>query len=65
VEVREGLVSFLFGKSRGIVVDARLANLWFELLVKVKLATGAAFACLDVDSGPPVHLAGMVIADAF
>ena len=52
------------GKQR-LVIDARLANMHFETPEKVRLATGTTFAAMEVDSGPPVEVGGVDIADAF
>ena len=52
------------GKQR-LVIDARLANLHFGVPEKVSLATGATFANIEVDSGPPLEVGGVDIADAF
>ena len=52
------------GKQR-LVIDARLANLHFGTPEKVSLATGATFANIEVDSGPPLEVGGVDIADAF
>ena len=48
-----------------LVIDSRLANLHFRTPEKVHLATGAAFARLTVDEGPPVEVGGVDISDAF
>lgn len=52
------------GKQR-LVIDARLANMHFEVPEKVKLATGSTFARIEVDDGPQVEVGGVDIADAF
>ena len=52
------------GKQR-MVIDARMANLHFEEPEKVHLATGATFASMEVDEGPPIEVGGVDIADAF
>ena len=65
---RERVGAFTVWKKSGkqrLVIDSRLANLWFEKPEKVKLATGSSFAKIEVDSGPPIEVGGVDIADAF
>eukprot|EP00435_Cladocopium_sp_Y103_P028683 s382_g7.t1 len=67
-EVREHVGVFTVWKKSGkqrLIVDARLSNLWFDSPEPVSLATGSSFALIEVDSGPPIHLGGVDIADAF
>lgn len=67
-EVREHVGVFTVWKKNGkqrMIVDARLSNLWFDSPEPVSLATGSSFALIEVDSGPPIHLGGVDIADAF
>ena len=68
LHVREQVGLFCVWKKSGkqrLIVDARLSNCWFGASSKVSLATGASFAALDVDPGPPIEVGGVDIADAF
>jgi hypothetical protein len=67
-EARERVGVFFVWKKSGkqrMVVDSRLANLWFDCPEKVHLATGTAFSRLEVDEGPPIEVGGVDIKDAF
>ena len=66
-EGTERVGAFAVWKNSGrqrLVIDCRAANLHFEQPERVHLATGA-FARLAVDSGGPVEVGGVDIADAF
>eukprot|EP00438_Fugacium_kawagutii_P035174 Skav225825 [mRNA] locus=scaffold2516:14315:17246:- [translate_table: standard] len=68
LEARECVGVFFVWKKSGrqrMVIDARRANLWFGRPQKVSLATGSAFSRIQVDSGPPIHVGGVDISDAF
>lgn len=52
------------GKQR-MILDARIGNCHFAPPDKVKLSTGSAFSCIQVDAGPPIAVGGVDIADAF
>ena len=67
-ECTERVGAFTVWKKSGrqrLVIDCRAANLHFEQPERVHLATGSAFARLAVDSGEPVKVGGVDIADAF
>ena len=48
-----------------VILDGRIPSSWFEEPDTVHLASGQAFACLEVDSHSPVFLGGADIKDAF
>ncbi|CAK0790921.1 unnamed protein product, partial [Prorocentrum cordatum] len=58
---------FVYKKSGALrlILDGRIPSQLFDEPPKVKLATGAAFSQLRVDSREPVCVAGVDIADAF
>lgn len=67
-QARERVGVFFVWKKSGkqrMVVDSRLANLWFDSPEKVQLATGSAFSRLEVDRGPAIEVGGVDIKDAF
>lgn len=68
LKARESVGVFFVWKKSGrqrMVIDARKSNLWFDTPHKVSLATGSAFARIQVDDGPPVQVGGVDISDAF
>ena len=49
-----------------LVIDSRLANMWFEAPEPVQLCTGSTFSRIEVgDQGEPVEVGGVDITDAF
>ena len=64
--LRVGLF-FVFKKDGRlrVILDERIPSSWFEEPDTVHLASGQAFACLEVDSHSPVFLGGVDIKDAF
>ncbi len=68
LDFKEKVGAFTVWKKNGkqrLVIDARLANMHFEVPEKVKLATGSTFSRIEVDEGPEVEVGGVDIADAF
>ena len=49
-----------------LVIDSRLANMWFEEPESVQLCTSSTFARIEVgDQGEPIQVGGVDITDAF
>lgn len=49
-----------------LVIDSRLANMWFEAPEPVQLCTGSTFSRIEVgDQGEPVEVGDVDITDAF
>ena len=48
-----------------VILDGRIPSSWFEEPDSVRLASGQAFASLEVDSRSPVFLGGVDTKDAF
>ena len=68
LKARESVGVFFVWKKSGkqrMVIDARRTNCWFSSPQKVSLATGTAFARIQVDAGPPIQVGGVDISFAF
>ncbi len=53
-----------FGKLR-VIIDGRIPSCWFDGSGDVSLASGGAFGGIQVDSGEPIHVGGVDVANAF